>query len=403
MKRSVKMLGLLIGIAFFSGCAAEQNTLKVKFNTSVSDGRVFEFKNIENDQLLKAAISSPFQIKQNQKEIPSQLFFDPVSKTHSLLIYPAIDNKSTFTFTPGIKPALEFEPMAHAELWHKTGGKFVDRKYVDGGPFIEVDSIRVPSECTDHSFYIKYEGPGWESNLVGYRFYLDWRNANDVYGKKTEKMILEGVGQDGYESYHNMQDWGMDNFKVGATLGIGSIAYWNGKSAERVAVTDSVICKILSKGPLRAAIQTNYYGWKTNDFKTNMTSFLTIDANTRLTKEVLVFDKAPANICTGIIKDTTCEYVKITEGNWTAFGDWGKQSLNKDNLGLVIFVKNSSIVDFKTDDLNYAVVLKPENNQATWYFGATWELEAHPVTTIDQYKAYIKSQLLLLNDPDSKY
>jgi hypothetical protein len=147
-------------------------------------------------------------------------------------------------------------------------------------------------------------------------------------------------------------------------------------------------------------IQTNYYGWKTNDFKTDFTSYLSIDANSRLTKEVLLFDKAPATICTGMIKDTTCQYFKMVEGDWTAFGDWGKQSLNKDNLGLVVIVKNSSIVEFQTDPENYIVVLKPENNQATWYFGAAWELETNGIKTIDQFKAYISSQLSLLNNPD---
>jgi hypothetical protein len=401
MRSSVSIFSLLVGIVFLTSCGTNsKGTLKVKFNTAVKDGRVVEFKTIKNNQKLKPALTGIFLIEQDKSEIQSQLFFDPVSKTHSLLIYPTIDNKLKIKFTSGIKSAVQFPPLVHSELWQKTGGKFVDRKYVGGGPFIEVDSIRVPDECTDHSFFIKYEGPGWESNLVGYRFYLDWRNANDVFGKKTEKMVLENVGQDGYDSYHNMSDWGMDNFKVGATLGIGSIGYWNGKTAERVAKTDSVICKILAKGPIRATIQTNYYGWQTNDFKTSFTSYLSIDANSRLTKEVLLFNKAPETICTGMIKDTTCQYFKMVEGDWTAFGDWGKQSLNNDNLGLVIIVKNSSIIDFKTDNLNYVVVLKPENNMATWYFGAAWELEPNGITTLDAFKAYIDQQLELLNNPD---
>jgi hypothetical protein len=53
-----------------------------------------------------------------------------------------------------------------AELSHKTGGKFVDRKY-EGGTFKNVTSLLVPPEHTDHSFYIRYEGPGWESDKVG--------------------------------------------------------------------------------------------------------------------------------------------------------------------------------------------------------------------------------------------
>lgn len=403
MKTTLKNIFFVV-IALLTSCnPAKQNTLKVKFNASVSERRVFEFTSIESNQLLQAAITEPFLVKQAQKEIPSQLFFDPVSKTHSLLIYPNIDNKSYLTFTAGTKSSVEFQTMAHAELWKKTEGQFIDRKYVSNDPFVEVDSVRVPDGNTDNAFFFKYEGPGWESNLVGYRFYLDWRNANDIFGKRTENMVLENAGMNDYDSYHNLQDWGMDIFKVGASLGIGSIGYWNGKSAERVAETDSVICKILAKGPIRAMIQTNYYGWQTTDFKTNFTSYLSIDANSRLTKQVLLFDKAPANICTGIIKDTTCQQIKIVDGNWTAIGDWGKQSLNKDNLGLVIFVKNSSIIDFKTDNINDIVVIKPENNQAMWYFGAAWELETNGIKTIEQFKAYISSQLTLLNKPDSQY
>jgi hypothetical protein len=401
MKTFVKIVTFMIGIALILSCSASsKGTLKVKFNTSVTNERVIEFKNIEGNPELQPAIAGQFLMEQDDRDLQSQYYFDPVSKTHSILIYPRIDNKLKIKFISGKQTSVDFPPLAHAELWQKTGGKFVDRKYVGGGPFVEVDSIRVPDECTDHSFFIKYEGPGWESNLVGYRFYLDWRNANDVFGKKTEKMILEGVGQDGYDSYHNMQEWGMDNFKVGATLGIGSIGYWNGKSAERVAKTDSVICKILAKGSLRATIQTNYYGWQTNDFKSNMTSYLTIDANSRLTKEVLIFDKAPANICTGMIKDTLAQQFKIIKGDWTAIATWGKQSLNNDNLGLVILAKNSAIVDFQTDPLNHVLIMKPENNMVSWYFGAAWELEPNGITTLDAFKAYIDQQLELLNNPD---
>jgi len=400
MKPSQKIFSFIIGITILASCnAGNRNNLQVIFSDASREGRVIEFKNIENSQLLKHALTGSFLMEQGTKELQSQLFLDPITKTHSILVYPTIDHKLKFNFISGKQATVQFPPMTHAELWKKVGGKFVDRKYI-GGQFVETDSVRVPDECTDHSFYIKYEGPGWESNKVGYRFYLDWRNANDIFGKKTGDMVLEKVGQDGYDSYHNMNDWGMDNFKVGSTLGIGSIGYWNGKSAERVAKSDSMISKILAKGPLRAMIQTNYYGWQTADFKSNVTSYLSIDANSRLTKEVLQFDNAPANICTGIIKDTLAEYFQIAEGEWTAMATWGKQSLNNDNLGLVVIVKSSSIIEFKIDNLNYVVVLKPESNRASWYFGAAWELEPNGITTLDAFKGYINQQLDLLNNPD---
>ena len=58
-----------------------------------------------------------------------------------------------------------------------------------GGVFKPVQSLKVDEKHTDHSFDIQFEGPGWESDKIGYRLYLDWRNAIDIFGKKTNKMV----------------------------------------------------------------------------------------------------------------------------------------------------------------------------------------------------------------------
>lgn len=128
----------------------------------------------------------------------------------------------------------EYPKRTQAELSRKVGGQFVNRKY-QGGTFQNVQFLRVPPEHTDHSYFIRYEGPGWESDKVGYRFYLDWRNAIDIYGKKVPGMVLQNVGQDGFDSYHEMADWGMDVFKVGNSLGVGSFGMWYKNKANRVA------------------------------------------------------------------------------------------------------------------------------------------------------------------------
>ncbi len=85
----------------------------------------------------------------------------------------------------------EYTKRTQAELSHKTGGQFVNREYA-GGSFQNVEYLRVPPEHKDHSWFIRYEGPGWESDKVGYRFYLDQRNATDVFGKLTTDMVLQG-------------------------------------------------------------------------------------------------------------------------------------------------------------------------------------------------------------------
>ena len=97
----------------------------------------------------------------------------------------------------------------YAELSIKEGGHWEGREYIDG-TFKNVTELKVPAEHTDHSWFIRYEGPGWESSKVGYRMYLDWRNAIDIFGKVTDTMVLSKVGLDGFDSYHEKQSWGQD-------------------------------------------------------------------------------------------------------------------------------------------------------------------------------------------------
>ena len=106
----------------------------------------------------------------------------------------------------------------YAEISIKEGGYWKGREYMEG-KFKNVADLKVPSEHTDHSWYIRYEGPGWESNKIAYRLYLDWRNAIDIFGKVTETMVLSQVGQDGFDSYHEPQPWGSDILKVGKAKG----------------------------------------------------------------------------------------------------------------------------------------------------------------------------------------
>ncbi len=112
-------------------------------------------------------------------------------------------------------------PFSYAELSVKEGGKWQNNEYI-GGTFKNVNQLTIPAEHTDHSYYIRYEGIGLENNQIGYRLYLDWRNATDIFGKKVNTLVLPEVGQDGFESYHNDASWGQDILKSGRTIGIGS-------------------------------------------------------------------------------------------------------------------------------------------------------------------------------------
>jgi hypothetical protein len=269
-----------------------------------------------------------------------------------------------------------YPSRTQAELSCKSGGRFLKRKYI-GGAFRNVRSLRVPPEHTDHSFFIRYEGPGWESDRAAYRFYLDWRNAVDFFGKKTTDMVLQNVGQDGFESYHSMCVWGMDVLKVGESLGIGTIAMWLDGQAERVSKTDSVFCEIASNGPVESRIRTHYSGWRAGSSKYDLVSDLSISAGTRMTRHDVRISPDPPNLCTGVVKMDSATLLAPpgkTRG-WTYLATWGRQSLNNDSLGLAVLFRAEDLTDRTEDKFSHVAVLKPEHGVLTYYLLAAWEKE----------------------------
>jgi hypothetical protein len=298
-----------------------------------------------------------------------------------------------------------YQRRTQAELSHKFGGKFITnnegRPEYLGGEFKNVSYLRVPDQHTDHTFFIRYEGPGWESDRIGYRFYLDWRNAIDIFGKKIPDMVLQNVGQDGFESYHEMSDWGMDILKVGDALGIGAVGMWYGGKVKRVSKTDSVTCTIIANGPVQSQIRTNYFGWKVDDGKFDLQSDLSISAGSRLTKHLLKISGEPANLCTGIVKHEGTNLIQSPQdvSGWCYLATYGKQSLADDNLGMAIFYKKENLLNIAEDVNNQVIVLKPMDGKLKYYFLGAWEKEPGGIQTEEQFKIYLEEVKKELDSP----
>jgi len=295
----------------------------------------------------------------------------------------------------------KYPKRTYAELAHKIGGHFEGTKYVGGYSWVKPNYLRVPDNFRDHAYYIKYEGPGWESDRVAYRFYLDQRNAIDVFAKKTPQIVLPFVGVDGYDSYHEMADWGMDNMSVGKALGLGSIASWDGTKAVRVEKTDSVVCYIPADGKIRSQVMTIYYGWDAGSVKTTLRSLISIDAGSRASHIELKTDRPVANIATGINKDAKADefFVRNEKGEtWSYIASFGRQSLNNDNLGMAVFVRTSQLKEITADALNHVVLLQPDKTgYVDYYILPTWELDWEPVVTKADFLRCIDEVLARLN------
>ncbi|PCJ93356.1 MAG: DUF4861 domain-containing protein [Flavobacteriaceae bacterium] len=306
-------------------------------------------------------------------------------------------NKKETTIAVSKQEVLVDTTKTYAEISVKQGGEWVNRVYQGDSTFHNVSELVVPQEHTDHSFYIRYEGPGWESNKVGYRLYLDWRNAIDVFGKVTDSLILDRVGQDNFDSYHEMNPWGMDILKVGKGLGVGSVGRYINKEVLHFNNVDTTSVTV-NNDANASGITINYTGWETAGDKIDLTSTLSIQKDSRITSHTIQSSMAIDNICTGIVKHGVEYFSNQTEKNdWGYIATYGEQTLVPDNLGMAIFYQKSTIANITEWEHDHLLLFKPSTAPITYYFLGAWEKELNGITTKEAFITYLDTTLEELN------
>jgi len=391
------ILSILLSFTF-SACS-ESTDIKIKIKTNLNEKSSkpvsMDVSNLSNSNVKKI---SAFD---GDVEIPSQLVDSNADGKFDIFSFLVNlePNQTKFITLKEISDKKKFEQLAHAEISEKKNYKFIDGVYT-AGEYVSVKKTKTPEGHIDHNLFYKAEGPCWESNLVGYRFYLDQRNATDIFGKKTNEMVLPRIVGKKNLKYHEMADWGMDIFKVGKSLGIGSFAAYANNKVEMVYETDSIICVIPNDGPIMATVNTKYYGWKFSNQKINLDITLTIVADSRLTKCDANVNGNPSSYCSGIAKHTDTEYVESNVDGWNYIALWGKQTVINDNLGIALFYKKKETTKIVEDELNYIVTFAPDkNNNIEYYYAACWKQEPNGIKTKDEFVNYLTNVIKELNNP----
>ncbi|MDT0602513.1 glycoside hydrolase family 88 protein [Thalassotalea castellviae] len=307
-----------------------------------------------------------------------------------------------------------FKKRVQAEISHKVDGNWlahtkpakhlIDKNLQEyqGGKFKNVTQLTPPDYYSDHSNWIRYEGPGIESDKVGYRIYLDWRNGFDIFGKLTEEPILSKIGQDGYESYHHMQPWGMDILKVGGSLGAGGFGLMTddkNSTLEHISEVKTRQAIIAENGNIQSRVNINYLGWKNSLNTQNLTANISMIAGSRLAKVHLNLEKDLPNITAGVVKH---QGSKLIQGNidisgyqYSYIASWGKQSLDDSMLGMAIFFKKGQLIKTLEDEKNYLVQLKPRGKSGEtaveYYFASVWQPESG-IDNEAEFIAYLKQE-----------
>lgn len=256
------------------------------------------------------------------------------------------------------------------------------------------------------------EGPAWENDKVGFRLYFDVRNGKDIWGKTTERMVLDEVGTDTAKNYHHQADWGMDVLKVGASLGAGSLALQiplsNGKDTlVRLGGKniEQVTYEKVADGPVRAICRLKYSNWKVAEGVEPVTVVeeIHIWGGQYFYESHVTVTGAPkgAQLVTGIVNLHSKAVHELNAGNFKGIFTYDTQSENKDKLGMAIVMPKAQVAGTATTpnantDIQNTYIIKAnlKNNEPVVYrFYAGWEKSDSRFTSAGGFEQFLKKDM----------
>lgn len=287
------------------------------------------------------------------------------------------------------------------------------------GPDISKEEMPFQNPATDFSkqplpLYLT-EGPAWENDKLGFRLYLDVRNGKDIWGKRVSGMVLDSVGTKVEPTYHDLHDWGMDILHVGNSLGAGALALLipqaNGKdSLLRIGGTAVVktVYKKIADGPVRAIFQIDYQ-LKVNGQTITLSEQTSIWGGQYFYESKVFVSGAPLNtkLVAGMANFYDNVFRSFSNGNCGVLLSHGKQSENKDYLGMAIVVPNKKVSFFasspnENSDItnSYLAILNIREGQpCVFRYYAAWEKSKAEFASINFFSDMLRKECEKIDHP----
>ncbi|MBZ9613850.1 DUF4861 family protein [Rheinheimera maricola] len=316
-----------------------------------------------------------------------------------LLVDFEANASQTIEFTSLLQGRLRLSQSqkTQAEMAVRVGGSRGEDGVYSGGHYQQVDEMTEPEDHVIGDKLFKYEGFGWESDQIAYRFYFDERGLIDIFGKLTTDLVLQGVGLDGSD-YHALAEWGMDILKVGPSLGLGGIAAWQDNTLLPPTALSSQSVKIFSENLQSAALLVQR-GWRVGNKLYDIKRYFSITAGSHLTHAFVSSDNLLPHLAVGIVKHGVERLDNLASNSeWNYIATYGQQSLANDQLGMAVFFRQRDLMNVTSDTHNELVILRPSRS-VEYYFGARWAAQNQGVENISDFKQYLESVLLELNNP----
>ncbi len=157
-----------------------------------------------------------------------------------------------------------------------------------------------------HGRYVpeRMDDYAWENDLVAFRLYgpaLEVELVSpgiDVWSKGTPNLIIDKWYA--LNDYHQNHGEGLDAYKVGPTLGAGSVApYYDNQLVMSRNYTE---WETLCNGPIRTSFRLTYAPWQVGEGMVSQTKIVSLDAGTRFSRMTNIYhgDFASLEVTPGI-------------------------------------------------------------------------------------------------------
>ncbi len=269
-------------------------------------------------------------------------------------------------------------------------------------PYLVVQDVTVPQTHKIHDGIFPYEGIGWENDYVGYRLFLDARTAIDMFGKQKPAPALTAIDETS-GSYHKLAPWGMDILHVGPSRGIGGLGLLQDGAPVQLGKMDTMrvsidIAKPNSVNPAKpgpSGFTVSYEGIAHKAVLASLSVNYSIGTGSPLTSVHVRTMTGALSLTTGIVAHKEVPLLRSSSGPWRYIASYGRQSENKDNLGLALFYRAGQASFGGTENETHFIVFNtPEFD---YKFLGVWEKDKSGIKTEAEFTAYLDDMLLKMN------
>lgn len=357
------MRALLLTIASLFIVASSNGAIRVKVQNKTNISRVAETIEIPLSEIkacLTNVTSTNIVVKtKSGEEIPTQFTKD------ALLFQVTLSPKSSEIYT------IDIDNKSQKSSPTQTFGRLVPERMDDWA---------------------------WENNRIAFRMYGpalqatgEISNGIDVWLKRTPELIVNKWYKPGV-NYHADKGEGLDNYKVGRTLGAGGMAPVVG--TELALGENFVKAELVDSGAIRTTVRLTYAPFRVGDKIVSEERIISLDASSQMNRitETYSGDFELMPVVAGIVLRKAGQVEFLEQG--AIYTEPEDRQNGTTHLAVVMPQKTRGVT---VQNHAAATAVAYSGKPLTYLCGAGWSKFGFP--TAKEWKEYVEKEIIKLNNP----